>query len=213
MVRKIFAVTVLAGLVAVAPARAQLPGLEIEPYIGVFVPGTDIVDEQIAGTDLAIGHQQSLAVGGRVTLWLFGPLGLEGNFMYAFSEVEADALGFSLLADEDAYVWAADARLLWNLLPLGPIGLHVSGGIATINHGGDFYDVVTDGEDSLGGVVGAGLRAKLPGRFGVRADVDAYLYSIDLTAGVSEVIPSIDLESQFQVDFVLSAGLILSIGP
>ena len=213
MIRKIFAVTLLAGLFAAAPARAQLPGLEIEPYIGVFVPGTDVIDEEIAGVDLTIGHQQSFAVGGRLTLWLLGPLGLEGNIMYAFSDVEVDALGFSLLADEGAHVWAADARLLWNLLPLGPIGLHLSGGLATINHGGDFYDLVTDGESSVGGVVGGGLRVKLPGLLGVRADADAYLYSIDLAASVSEVIPPVIFDSQFQVDFVLSAGLILSIGP
>lgn len=214
MIKKVFEVTVLAFLFGSAPARAQLPGIEIEPYIGVFIPGMDIIDQEFAGADLAIGHQQSFAVGGRVTLWLLGPLGLEGNLMYAFSDVEVDALGFSLLEDESAHVWAADARLIWNLLPVGPLGLHLDGGIASINHGGDFYDLVTEGADNLGGVVGAGLRAKLPGLFGLRADADAYLYSIDLTAGVSELLPAqVNFESQFQVDFVISAGVILSIGP
>lgn len=212
--RKLCGVAALACVLVAAPARAQLPGLEIEPYIGVFVPGTDIVEDQLDGVDVTFGHQQSFAVGGRVTFWLFGPLGLEGNLMYAFSDVEVDteALGFSFAETSDSYVWAADARLLWNLLPLGPIGVHAGGGIATINRGGDFYDIVTDGENTVGGVLGGGVRVKLPGLLGLRVDADAYLYSIELSVVPEGVNVPEQFESQFQADFVLSAGLILALG-
>jgi len=216
MVRRLCGLAALLAL-AVVPgsAEAQLPGpqLEIEPYLGVYVPGTDIVEEQILGVDVSLGHQSSFALGGRLTVWLFGPLGLEGNFMYAFSDVEIQAAGLSVVQDEGAYVWAADARLLLNLLPLGPIGLHVGGGIATIQRGGDFYDVVSEGKDDVGGVVGAGLRVKLPGLVGLRADADAYFYSAEITAAIEDVSVPQEFGNEFQADFVLSAGLFFAIGP
>ena len=192
-------------LLGVTPAKAQFPGgLELEPYAGTYIPLANMIDQEILGFSIKAQQQEGFALGGRLTYWLPAvPLAIEGNFMYAFSDAQADEDGAA--SDTSAYVYAADARLVLKLLP-GPIGLHVNGGVALIGRGGDAYDAInaTDGKTDVGGVVGLGLRFKLPGMFAIRADGDVYLYSAQLT-----IEDTVTLDSQLQADLVLSAGLII----
>ena len=98
---------------------------------------------------------------------------------------------------------------IWKFLP-GPIGIHVDGGVAWIGRGGDAYNQITEGKSDVGGVVGAGLRLKLPGLFGIRADADAYLYEAQFTVDADGT--PVTADKQFQVDLVLSAGLAIGLG-
>jgi hypothetical protein len=183
---------------------AQIP-IEIEPYVGVYIPFADLADQAIQDVDIIASQKEALAVGARVGLGL-GIVAVEGNFMYAFSDGEVtDDEGTT---SESASIWAADARLLLTLLP-GPISLHLSGGPALIGRSGDFYSDVTDGKTDLGGAVGAGLRVKLPGILAIRGDADLYVYSSKLT--VDTGVGQEELDSQLQADLVLSAGLVLSL--
>ena len=206
MMKKLFGLMTVLALVGANPAVAQIP-IEIEPYIGVYIPFADVVSETIDGIDLAVKQKEALAVGGRLGIGL-GLLAIEGNFMYAFSDGESDADGET--ESESAGIWAADARLLLKLLP-GPIGLHLSGGLAFIGRSGDFYSDVKDGKTNLGGAVGAGLRVKLPGILAIRGDADVYLYSSEITADIPDLGGEVTFEKQFQADIVLSAGLVFSL--
>lgn len=206
MVKKLWGIAAVLVLVTGSPAMAQIP-IEIEPYVGVFVPFQDLVKEAVDGADVILGHKEGLAVGGRLGLGL-GVLGVEGNFMYAFSDVEGKADGET--GEESAALWVADARLVWKLLP-GPIGLHVNGGVALIGRSGDFYKEIDEGKTKVGGAVGAGLRVKLPSILSIRGDADVYLYSAKLTADIPELGGVVTTESQFQADLVLSAGLVFSL--
>ncbi len=212
MMRRLFGVTAALALLGATPALAQLPGIEVEPYLGVFVPVLDLVDDTQLGFDVSASQKEALAFGGRITVWLPGPLGVEGNFVYALSDVEETVDGAA--EDVDANAWAVDGRLILKFgVPLAPISFHVNGGVALIDHGGDAYEGVTDGDSSIGGVVGAGLRVKLPGLLGIRLDAQSYLYSAELTVDNPDLGGEVTFGSQFQADVVLSAGLVISLTP
>lgn len=216
MMRRLFGVAAAFALLGATPALAQLPGVEVEPYLGVYVPPLDLADDRVDidgfPSDVGWSQKEALAFGGRITVWLPGPLGIEGNFVYALSDVEQSIADSA--RDFDANAWALDGRLILKFgVPLAPISFHVNGGIALIDHGGDGYDVVTDGDSSVGGVVGAGLRVKLPGLLGVRLDAQSYLYSAELTVDDPDFGGEVTFGNQFQADIVLSAGLVISLTP
>ncbi|UCF20750.1 MAG: outer membrane beta-barrel protein [Gemmatimonadota bacterium] len=211
MIRRLFAVATLLVL-TVKPAMGQLPGIELEPYIGVFIPIMDVIDQEVDTEDVVAGQKEALAVGGRITLWLGGALGVEGNFGYAFSDVTVSEGGVA--SDTSANVYAADARLVLKFgIPLAPVSFHVNGGVALIGRSGDAYDDVSDGKTNVGGVVGLGTRVKLPGILAIRADADAYLYKTRLTIDNEEFGGEFQFDSQFQSDILLSAGLVIGLGP
>ncbi|KPK65718.1 MAG: hypothetical protein AMS21_04025 [Gemmatimonas sp. SG8_38_2] len=191
---------------AVSPAMAQLPKFELEPYVGAYLPLKDLISEDIEPVGRVTGSQkEGFALGGRLTFWALGPIGFEGNFVYAWSDTELSAADTS--ETTSGHVWAGDVRAVWRILP-GPIGIHVDGGVAYVGRGGDSYEDVTEGKSDVGGVIGAGLRIKLPGLFAIRADADAYLYEAQFTAE-GEAEPS---EKQFQADIIISAGLVIGLG-
>lgn len=207
MGKKLWAIALASAFLSATPAMAQLPGLEIEPYAGAYIPLTNVVDEDL----FVASQQEALAVGGRLTAWLVGPVGVEGNFVYAFADAEID--DGTTVSDTSAYVWAADARLVFRIgVPLAPISFHISGGVAYVGRGGDAYEEITEGKTDIGGVVGLGTRIKLPGVFGIRADADGFLYSAQLTQDVGLGGP-VEFDSQLQADLVLSAGIIIGLGP
>ena len=71
------------------------------------------------------------------------------------------------------------------------------------------YGDVTEGKTNLGGVAGAGLKFKLPGILSIRGDADVYVYKVQL-GGEVEGIP-LETNSQWQVDLIVSAGLVISL--
>jgi hypothetical protein len=210
MLRKSFGLCVVLALFGGSSAQAQFPGgLELEPYVGAYIPLTSAIDQEILGFQIKGKQKEGFALGARLTYWLPAvPLGIEGNFRYAFSDAEVDADGE--VSDTSAYVYAADARLAFKVLP-APIGLHLNGGIALIGRGGDAYDDIntTAGKTNVGGVVGLGIRFGLPGMFAIRADADTYLYSAQITVDDPDVGGEFQFDSAFQADLVLSAGLII----
>jgi hypothetical protein len=210
MKRTVCCVALALVFAGATPAMAQLPRFEIAPYVGAYIPLTNLLSEEIFLEEFTASQKTSLAVGGRVTAWLAGPLGLEGNFMYAFSDAESN--DGTETSDTSAYVYAADARLVFRIgVPVAPVSFHISGGIALIGRGGDAYEEVTQGKTDVGGVVGLGTRIKLPGMFAIRVDADGFVYQSELT------IDDVDLgeftfDKQWQADLVLSAGLVIGFG-
>jgi hypothetical protein len=207
MIRRLFATTLALVVLGATPSIAQLPGLDLEPYIGAYIPTQDIIDQNVIGVGQVKGSQKnSLAVGARLTAWLAGPLGIEGNFVYNFSD--AELTDGATTADTSAAVWMGDLRLILNMLP-GPVGIHITGGVATIGYTGDAYSDVTEGKTNLGGVAGAGLKFKLPGILSIRGDADVYAYKVQLGGEVEGIL--LETNSQWQVDLIVSAGLIISV--
>lgn len=190
-------------MVGVTPALAQLPGIEISPYVGAFVPLTDLVDEE--DLDLTVSQKEALALGGRVKVKFPGPLAVEGTFMYALSDIESDDRGE--VVEVDASVWAASGRLVYTFgLPAVPVSFNASGGVAIVGHDPDVEGA--ESETDIGGVVGLGLKLDPPGLLGVRVDVEDYLYSFHAEGEAGEELG----DSQFQSDLVVSVGIVFELG-
>ena len=209
--KKLFCMTAMLLMVQVSGALAQTPGvgIEFEPYIGAYVPFSDVIDDNIGGTQITAKQTEGLALGGRLLFKLGGAMGIEGNFLYALSDVESEgASGGS--TTEDAYAWAADARIHLSLLPLGVVSIHGTGGVAAVGHGGDGWEDVTEGDTDFAGVVGAGVKIGL-GPVQLRGDADVYIYEAQVTIPTpGSPTTEVELEGQLQTDMVLSAGIVLS---
>ncbi len=188
-------------------AAAQLPGIEIEPYVGIFVPLSDLVDEESTGVRFVASQNEAFALGGRAMLALGGAMGFEGNFLYAWSDVDTISSGTGG-GSETAYTWAADARLHYTLLP-GKVSLHFTGGAAIVGHGGDAWQDVVDGDWNVAGVGGVGVKLGLGG-LSLRGDADVYIYSAELTVR-NQQGQDVTFGSEVQADLVISAGLVLSL--
>lgn len=211
MIKRLCGLTLLFALVGATPALAQLPGIDFTVYGGVFVPLNDVVEEQVLGVDFTGKHESALAIGGRLTLGLPGPLGVEGVVNYALSDVEVDSAATTATAS--AKVWAVSGRLVFEFgLPAAPLTFFVNGGVAYISRGGDFYEEVED-KSNVGGVAGVGLKVGLPGLISLRLDAEDYIYSAKPTL-VDPLGNPIELaDSQLQNDVIVSVGLVFSIGP
>lgn len=186
---------------------AQRPGIQIEPYVGIFVPLSDLIDEQTTGVRFVASQKEAFALGGRAMLALGGAMGFEGNFLYTWSDVDTVSTGTGT-GSQSAYTWAADVRLHFTLLP-GQVSLHVTGGAALVGHGGDAWQDVVDGDWNVAGVGGVGLKFAL-GRLSLRGDADVYAYSAELTLR-SQLGQDVTFGSEVQADLVFSAGLVLSL--
>ena len=194
---KVIVVALIGMTVAAAgPACAQGRGVELTPYVGIYVPLANVIDERttqemdgvIVGTETQAGHKTGLALGGRLTVWLSERIGAQGSFNYAFSDLGASG----------AHVWTAAGRLVYRLAQPNPqFSLELSGGPAIVGRGGAFYDLVESTTD-VGGVLGVGGRIQVGG-VALHLDLEDYLYSVQLE------IPEVD--SQFQNDLVFSVGV------
>lgn len=209
MSRTVCGILVAASLCLAGGALAQTPGvgIELEPYVGAFLPLTDLVGDDVAGTQVTARQKEGFALGGRLLFKLGGAMGIEVNGLYAISDVERET--GTTGSTEDAYAWTVDGRIHLSLLP-GPISIHGTGGVAMIGHGGDGWDQVVSGELDVAGVVGLGLKFGL-GPLSLRGDADVYIYSAQLTIQ-NPASPSTEVEvgSEVQTDLVISAGLVLS---
>jgi hypothetical protein len=198
VLKRLCGIIAVLAVVSASPALAQVPGIgfEFEPYGGAYIPTTDLVDE----TDFVRKHKSGLGLGARATVVIPGPFAIEGNFMYAFSDVEdtpADPV-------TGANVYALSGLLRLNFgLPAAPVSFHVGAGVAYVMRGGDAYEGIEDKND-IGGIAGVGMKVGLPGIFKIRVDAEGYFYKAALSDGVDQA------DSQFQTDIVVSAGLVIS---
>jgi hypothetical protein len=194
MLKRLCGIIVVLAALSASPALAQVPGVgfEFEAYGGAYIPTSDLVDE----TGFTRKHKTGLGLGARATVVIPGPLAIEGNFMYAFSDVEdtpADPV-------TGANVYAVSGLLQFAFsLPAAPVSFHVGGGVAYVMRGGDAYEGVEDKND-IGGIAGVGMKVGLPGIFKIRVDAEGYFYKAAVGGA----------ESKFQTDIVLSAGLVFS---
>ncbi|UCC82026.1 MAG: outer membrane beta-barrel protein [Gemmatimonadota bacterium] len=198
MLKRLCGIIVVLAVLSATPALAQVPavGFEFEPYGGVFIPTTDVVDE----SGFARKHSEGLALGGRVTAVIPGPLAIEGNFMYAFSDVEDTPAG----TETSANVYAVSALLQFAFsLPAAPVSFHIAGGGGYFNRSGDAYDG-WENKGDFAGIAGLGMKVGLPGIFKIRVDAEGYFYSAALSDGTTE------FDSKLQTDIVVTAGLVLS---
>jgi len=203
-----------AGAIALAhPTNAQAQRrLEIAPVLGAYMPTRHLpqLGDYEYGCAVPGGappcpapdfkQTRAVAVGGRVTAWLSNRGAIEGSLWYSPSGVTG-WLGYEAAAN----IVVADLRVVLSLAPPAPTtSVLLMAGPAVIHRSGDAYADVR-GTTSPGGALGVGLNIH-PGRhFGLRAQIDDYLYRVKFASGTGPGVSA----WKFQHDFVFS----LSISP
>ena len=188
------------GLAAVAtlsmavatPAAAQ-GGVNLVPWVGMYVPTSNSVGS--LGEDLS--RDVSVAGGARLTFWGSGHLGFEVSGGYAPSKIGDETI------NERVNLLLANARLLLALSPVtNKVGFYIAGGPALLARGSNPFDDDRSSTD-LGGVLGLGLRfgGGDNSRVGFRIDLEDYLYNGDFGGG-----------DDFQNDLVASLGVSIALG-
>jgi hypothetical protein len=193
------ALSLTAGVALALAAQsgsAAAQGVSITPFIGYYAPLGDVIDE--GGS--TVSTQAALAFGGRLTLDVPGPLGVEASVAYAGAGVESGG------SEGDANVMVLSARALFQLASLGPMAsLHAGAGLAYVMRGGDVWDEAedfgVDGINDFGGTLGLGAKFGLGPMFSIRVDLEDFIYSAKFEDTVSET------EGKLQNDLLLSAGL------
>ena len=185
------AVATLATAVA-TPAAAQ-GGVNLVPWVGVYVPTSNSIGA--LGEDLS--RDVSVAGGARLTFWGTGHLGFEVSGGYAPSKIGDQTI------NERVNLLLANARLLLALSPVtNKVGFYIAGGPALLARGSNPFDNDRSSTD-LGGVLGLGFRfdGGDNSRVGFRIDLEDYLYNGDFGGG-----------DDFQNDLVASLGVSIALG-
>ncbi len=200
MWRRTFGALLVTALVGTAPALAQSPKLEITPYAGLYVPLKNFVNPLIFPIEGS--HQAGLSLGTRLGVWITGPVGLEGSFNYAFSDVTAGIAGE--LESGQAYVMGLAARLLLRLGSLEGFSLILGPGFGYTSRGGEVYEnVEVKGGWGYSGTLA--LRFAVSQSIAFRIDLENYIYN-------SDVQDNIAVEFPLQVDLIIALGMSIGFG-
>lgn len=214
-----FLLACLAGLAA-HPAEGQEASFEVVPLVGVLLPSGDLARGTLteaggATTDIAVDQKSGVLLGVRVGSWWSRVFGWEASFGYALGEVDAradsGAGGQSLCGPEfdcggDVWTFNSRIRARWPPDPGSRWYLYGAAGLAVVGHLGDVWErgqATTD----LGGVLGIGAALDLSDRFGLRLDVEDYLYTYKPRIEDDPEVGTLDGEARTQNDVVISLGL------
>jgi outer membrane protein W len=213
---------VAAAMVAPAPARAQLAGkFVVTPYVGAYVPSTDIAKVNLAAggsaIDAAVKHQAAAAFGANASYWLNDRFAIEGGLLYANSDLkgtmalnESGTLSAQSITDH-ANLWLGSAKLMVQVLPQdSPFNLRFGIGPAIISRSGSAYKAEAGekitGLTDFGAAMSLCSRLALTPNLGLRVRVENYMYNAKI-GYESSSSQGFTFDSRMQNDLVLSAGL------
>jgi hypothetical protein len=197
----------------------------ITPFAGFYLASSDLVNNQavpnpgpIDPDAISITQQSGFAFGLRVSRTLTGSVWLEGEVQYAISDVKIAASRREPLPEPEwtgaGRVLTLGANVLWEIYraPFTPFGIHLIGGLAAVNRGGEFFDEggfffseKLDGGTTIAAIAGIGARYGFSGLFGVRLDVRDYISSY------SQSVPGGDFDAELQNDIWITGGIELTL--
>jgi hypothetical protein len=212
-------------LAGAGPATAQDETMyTVTPFVGIFLPAADLVSDQVVPNPgpldperISMGHQAGLVLGVRGSISLGSRTWLEIEFQYASSDVKITATRREPLPEPTktggAHVLTLGADVFWELFraPFTPFAIHLLGGLASVNRGGEFFDQggrffsALDGGTSVAAILGLGFRYGFSPRLGIRVDVRDYISSY------TQSLPGGKLDSQLQNDIWITGGLELTL--
>jgi len=214
-------VALLLTLAWAGPAAAQEETItSVTPLLGFYIPMNDLVESQavpnpgpIDPETITITQEGGLVWGLRGSRTLSASVWLEVEIQYATSDVKITATRREPLPEPtmtgNGRVLTLAGNVLWEFYraPFTPFGIHLLGGLALVNRGGEFFDEggfffdELDGGTSVAAIVGLGFRYGFSRRLGVRVDARDYIssYKQSLAGG--------DLDAELQNDIWITGGL------
>jgi hypothetical protein len=207
---------------SVAPALGQSAGgtdvFEWVGLVGALVPTGELgVLSGFGGTSTEYQLTQKVAptFGFGIAAWWSRHVGWDATFSYAIGEVEskpvaggADACG-SAIEDCSSDVWLATSRLLVRYSPdeAARWNLYGAGGLAVVGRHGKVWNqagALTD----LGGVLAVGGTYDFSRRWGLRLNLEDYLYVFDPDFETDAGLENVGGKRR-QNDLLLSLGVVI----
>ncbi len=192
----------------------------LTPFAGFYLPTSDLANNQavpnpgpIDPETITITQKSGFAWGVRGSRTLSSSVWLEVEFQYATSDVEITGTRREPLPEPTmtggGRVLTLGANLLWEFYraPFTPFGIHLLGGLAVVNRGGEFFDEggfffeQLDGGMNVAAIAGLGFRYGFSQRLGVRVDVRDYI------SRYTQSVPGGDLDAELQNDIWITGGL------
>ncbi len=229
---RVYRAVVLALSLAVVPASLSAQTqFAVSGFGGAFLPASDltggifffplgsIAEAPSFQGDVAATFRQKTAIqfGGRLTVWPTQRFGIEAEAAYVLSDLDVDVLvpigdpGPPLTVtlregteeiDGTIFLGSVNAVLALIRPPLEPLVVFVSAGAGFVSRGGDVGDSFEETTD-IAGTWGFGLKYGVARGVWLRGDVRDYIYRFEEGG---------DLESKWQNDLLINAGLELSFG-
>lgn len=197
---KAFAVALALVALSGAGREAGAQTWGVTAYLGYYFPLGDVLSADDVGEN--VSQQSTVAFGGRLSRMFSGDrLGVEFSLGYAGSGLEGEDSGAEI--DGSMTMWSL--RLLYMLGSAGKLRPYLAGGLGYVTRGGDAWEDI-DGTGDIGGNLALGLLFPLGEMLDLRVELEDYLSS----AGFSE--GSFETNSEFQNDFLLSAGIHIPFG-
>jgi len=210
-----FAATLLAVTIATPRFAAAQTRFDFTPDVGFYVPLSNAVNEN----GVTLKNKVSYVIGASAAVWVNAKTGIELSMGYSGSGITVNDNGST--ADTTGHVFLGSLRVLYGLSQ-GTSGcfefvkgapahclpaLYLTAGLGLVSRGGDGWSGVT-GTSNISGVLGIGYRVPLNSTMAVRLEGEVFLYS----AAFGESGVSGTTTSEFQEDFVFSAGLAIPLG-
>jgi hypothetical protein len=187
---------VMTAVAIASPSRASAQAVDLTPFVGVFVPVSDYVVED----EFIARHKAGVAVGARVTYQTAGSIGFTAAGMYAVSDLEVEDEGETFEGSGNVLTFSGSVR--YRLPSRSGIQPHITGGVAVLMRGGEFYDEFEwSNTTDIGGVIGAGIGIPFGERFRMAIDLEDFISSASVMEG------SMTSQSRLQNDITLSLGL------
>lgn len=175
-------------------------GVDISAFAGQFVATANVIDETAPSFgSVTAKHQNAMAYGGHLTIWINNNFGLEGGVAYTSSSLEGEAFGST---------GSLKANLLYGsgkaVLGFGDYTrFQLSGGLGVVKSGYDFLE----GDSHMVGVIGAAILIPLNQQISLRLEVEDFIHYVQWDLGDGNLTQQIN-----QNDLILGAGFSISTG-
>lgn len=195
-----------AALVAPVAAAAQLPGVEVVPFAGMYRPMQSLPSVREGGEDVSASLDDGLALGASVEVRFIGPLRVRGNWMHARTELAVGGTQETLRrTPARVNAWVADLVVSGPRLLVARPYLLVGTGYRRYSFDEDRLgtgaaEAFGAGSTDRAGHLGAGVAASA-GRFGITIEARNYTSVVrSRQAGASAI-------GTRQHDLVYAAGV------
>lgn len=196
--------------IPVAGSAQGKSGVAVTPFLGLTVPGRDL----LLRPGLAAGRDQEKqgligVFGGRLSIGLTEQLEVEADVAYGSSGLKLSTL--SSPSGTDAAVLAMSGRLAFRLKPtIEPFWLTLNGGVAAISRtfsGRSGQPAGIHDATNVGAVIGTTLGFRLGSRSAFVVGIDDFIYNASFDVDAAGTAPAGKTQSLTQNDIRLSLGL------
>jgi hypothetical protein len=196
----IFVIAIVFTLLNSVIAQDVRSGVDISAFMGQFAATANVIEETSPSFgSVTAKHQNAMAYGGRLTIWINNNFGVEGGLAYTSSSLEGEAFGSA---------GSLNANLLYGtgkaVLGFGDYTrFQLGAGLGVVKSSYDFLQ----GDSHMVGVIVAAILIPLNQQISLRLDVEDHIHYVQWDLGDGNLTQQMN-----QNDLILGVGFSISTG-